>query len=83
MDTGRKVPNHFENPIDNLILESAFILNPHFKNMNMTPNCLTFISGVFGILSTLCIAPQAILNQSTTQLLLFVVSIETGRPLMW
>ena len=75
---GRKVPSHFENPIDNLILESAFILNPHFKNMNMTPNCLTFISGVFGILSTLCIVNSNYLLASAFYLLSYIFDCYDG-----
>jgi phosphatidylglycerophosphate synthase len=54
-DTGRKIPTEFENPIDNLILKLVILVNPYFKKIGMTPNILTSISGIFGLLAVFCI----------------------------
>jgi phosphatidylglycerophosphate synthase len=49
---GRKLPSHLECPVDNLILEHIVEpLNPVFKKLGATPNILTAISGVFGLLA--------------------------------
>jgi phosphatidylglycerophosphate synthase len=46
---GRKIPNHLENPIDNLLIHTAEIFDPVFYALGFTPNILTIISGMFGI----------------------------------
>ncbi len=56
MDAGRKLPENLENPVDNFILKYIVDpLNPYFKSIGMTPNGLTAISGIFGIISIFCI----------------------------
>ena len=49
--SGRKIPSKYENPLDNLIIELAVLLNPYFKKMGLTANGLTAISGIFGLLT--------------------------------
>jgi phosphatidylglycerophosphate synthase len=49
---GKKIPEHLECPIDTFILNNIVIpINPIFKSMGATPNILTGISGVFGLLA--------------------------------
>jgi phosphatidylglycerophosphate synthase len=49
---GKKIPDHLECPIDTFILDNIVIpVNPVFKSMGATPNILTGISGVFGLLA--------------------------------
>jgi phosphatidylglycerophosphate synthase len=48
---GRKIPENYENFIDNYIIELGIKLNPYFKKLNLTPNHLTAISAIFGLLS--------------------------------
>ena len=52
MDSGRKIPEHLDCPLDNFILEKIVIpLNPYFRSLGATPNILTGISGIFGLLA--------------------------------
>jgi len=49
---GKKIPEHLECPIDTFILDKIVIpINPLFKAMGATPNILTGVSGIFGILA--------------------------------
>ncbi len=49
---GKKIPKHLECPIDTFILDEIVIpLNPVFKTLGATPNILTGVSGIFGLLS--------------------------------
>jgi phosphatidylglycerophosphate synthase len=47
----RKIQANHEDPIDNIILELVEKLCPVFKSMNFTPNGITTLSLVFGLLS--------------------------------
>nr|QBK88532.1 MAG: CDP-alcohol phosphatidyltransferase [Mimivirus LCMiAC01] len=47
----RKFPRKLENPVDNLILDVGDVLSPIFKKLNFTPNTLTFISMILGLLA--------------------------------
>jgi phosphatidylglycerophosphate synthase len=52
MDPGRKLPDNLECPVDDLILKYIVDpLNPFFKSIGLTPNGLTAISGIFGVLA--------------------------------
>lgn len=51
----RKIPRELENPIDNIIIDIADILNPFFYKLKFTPNILTSISLILGIISILLI----------------------------
>ena len=56
MDSSRKLPKNLDNPIDNFILDYIVDpLNPLFYKIGMTPNKLTGLSGIFGLLSVYCI----------------------------
>ena len=48
---GRKIPKMYENCIDNFIIDIGVKLNPLFKKLNLTPNDLTTVSAIFGLLS--------------------------------
>ena len=39
-----------ENPLDNILIDIAENLNPYFKKMNFTPDMITTLSLIFGIL---------------------------------
>ena len=47
----RKLPPEMEHPIDNLNINIGASLSPYFKNLNFTPNTLTTISLITGLLS--------------------------------
>lgn len=47
----RKIPSEYENPLDDLLISISELLNPIFNIMGLTPNLLTTISGIFGLLS--------------------------------
>ena len=53
--SGRKIKREYENPIDNLIIDTTGALNPIFYTLNFTPNILTTISLILGLLSSLFI----------------------------
>ena len=46
-----KFPPEYENPIDNLIINNGKLLYPIYRKLNFTPNHLTLISMVTGIIS--------------------------------
>lgn len=47
----RKIDKNYENPIDNILIDIAESLCPYFRKYNYTPNDLTTISLITGILS--------------------------------
>jgi len=47
----RKIAREYENPIDNLIIDAVDMLCPAFKKLNFTPNGITTLSMIFGLLS--------------------------------
>ena len=52
MESGRKIPSEYECPLDDFILKYIVDpLNPYFYNLGATPNILTGISGIFGLLA--------------------------------
>src|SRR3989344_175000 len=51
----RKIPREQENPIDNALIDLADKLCPLFKRLNFTPNGITTISLLFGLLSAFCL----------------------------
>ena len=53
--SGRKIKREYENPIDNLIIDTTGALNPIFYKLHFTPNILTTISLIIGLLSSLLI----------------------------
>ena len=56
MDSSRKLPKNLDNPIDNFILDYIVEpINPLFYKIGMTPNKLTGVSGIFGLLSVYCV----------------------------
>ena len=54
----RKIPPELEHPIDNLNINIGAILSPYFKKLNFTPNTLTTISLITGLLSVYCYTQQ-------------------------
>jgi len=51
----RKIPAEYENPIDNFFIDISEKVSPAFRAMKMTPNAITFMSLIFGILSIYCL----------------------------
>tara|TARA_B100000683_G_scaffold257889_1_gene279887 strand:+ start:3409 stop:3984 length:576 start_codon:yes stop_codon:yes gene_type:complete len=47
----RKLQNKYENPIDNVIYSVVEILDPIFYKLNFTPNIITTLSFITGLLS--------------------------------
>ena len=47
--TGRKIPRTMDNFFDNILIDIAEKLNPYFKKLNFTPNMITTLSLIFGI----------------------------------
>jgi len=49
--TGNKLPHYYDDPVDIFYKKYIDIINPHFKAAGMTPNMITTISLVFGLLA--------------------------------
>lgn len=49
--TGNKLPDYYDDPVDIFYKKYIDIINPHFKEAGMTPNMITTISFVFGLLA--------------------------------
>lgn len=47
----RKLPNNLDNPVDNLLVNIADIIDPYFKSLGMTPNMITTLGLVSAIIS--------------------------------
>lgn len=47
----RKLPQHFENPIDNVLLDICDKVMPFFKRTGHTPNMITTYSFILGIIA--------------------------------
>lgn len=47
----RKINESIENPIDNYLINVADHLSPYFKKINMTPNNITTLSLITGLIS--------------------------------
>ena len=45
----KKIPNHLDDPVDNVMYGLCEILAPYFKSTNHTPNIITTYSLLFGI----------------------------------
>jgi phosphatidylglycerophosphate synthase len=51
----RKIEKHMENPIDNYLIDFADYLSPYFYKLNFTPNGITTLSLITGLLSVFLI----------------------------
>jgi phosphatidylglycerophosphate synthase len=49
--TPNKLPSKYENPFDIIILKMASNTIAFYKQLNLTPNCMTTLSLLFGLLS--------------------------------
>ena len=49
--TGNKLPEHYDDPVDIFYKKYIDVINPHFKEAGMTPNRITTLSLVFGLLA--------------------------------
>ena len=47
----RKIKSEFENPFDNILIDLSDIISPYFHKMNFTPNGITTLSLITGLLS--------------------------------
>ena len=66
----RKIPREYENPIDNVVYDLAEWSAPFYKSLNMTPNHITTLSLIFGLLSSYFLYK----GDSCTAAVLFLVS---------
>jgi phosphatidylglycerophosphate synthase len=48
---GNKLPDYYDDPVDIFYKKYIDVLNPHFKEAGITPNMITTISLVFGLLA--------------------------------
>lgn len=48
---GNKLPDYYDDPVDIFYKKYIDIINPHFKEAGITPNMITTISLVFGLLA--------------------------------
>ena len=53
MNTVRKLPKNLECPIDNFLLDIVDYANPYFYTCGLTPNMLTSISALFGVIASI------------------------------
>jgi len=49
--SGRKIDGLYEHPLDNIFIEVSEKISPTIQSLNMTPNMITFLSLIFGILA--------------------------------
>lgn len=49
--TGNKLPEHYDDPVDIFYKKYIDVINPHFKEAGMTPNRITTLSLLFGLLT--------------------------------
>jgi len=52
MNSSRKLPRHLECPLDNILLDGVEYLNPYFYRLGFTPNGITTLSAIFGIIAS-------------------------------
>lgn len=50
-NSGNKLPYYYDDPIDIFLKKICDILNPYFFNIGITPNIITTLSFLFGLLS--------------------------------
>ena len=48
--SGRKIPRKMDNFFDNILIDIVEWMNPYFKKFNFTPNMITTLSLIFGII---------------------------------
>lgn len=56
--TGRKIPEMFDNPLDNILIRGCDKSAPILKKLKMTPNMVTTIGLVFGLLCIICLMKE-------------------------
>tara|TARA_B100001094_G_scaffold333314_1_gene410612 strand:- start:2076 stop:2660 length:585 start_codon:yes stop_codon:yes gene_type:complete len=49
-ELGRKIPREIDNFIDNILIDFSSFISPFLKQLNFTPNQITTIGNVFGLL---------------------------------
>ncbi len=47
----RKIPAHLDNPFDNICIDIAEVISPLFKAIDLTPNHITLLSTLTGVLA--------------------------------
>lgn len=55
MDDGRKIQSHLENPVDNVLIYVSKKVNPTLRKMGVTPNMITTLSTIIGIMAAVFI----------------------------
>ena len=51
----RKIEKRHENPLDNILIDLSDALCPFFKKLGFTPNWITTLSLIFGLLAVYCL----------------------------
>ena len=51
INNGKKLPKHYDDPIDIFLVDQSTKIDPYFKKIGMTPNLITTLSLIFGLLS--------------------------------
>jgi len=76
--SARKVPENLENPIDNILIEIAGVFNPLFYKVGFSPNGITSLSLIFGILSCYFYYIKSYLLSSVTIFISYYFDIMDG-----
>jgi phosphatidylglycerophosphate synthase len=74
----RKIPEHLENPVDNLILNIVDYTMPFFYKLGFTPNGITTLSLFFGLLSVKLIYDQDYLESSLAYFISYIFDCMDG-----
>jgi phosphatidylglycerophosphate synthase len=74
----RKLPRDLENPIDNIILDIVTFIQPLFKKLKLTPNIITTLSILSGIISTYFILNKNFILGGILYLLAYVLDCADG-----
>jgi phosphatidylglycerophosphate synthase len=74
----RKLPRHYENFIDNIILDIVDIIQPLFVKLKFTPNQITTLSIVMGIISTYYILNKDFKKGALFYMLAYILDCSDG-----
>jgi phosphatidylglycerophosphate synthase len=76
---GRKIPRHYENPFDNVFIDIAHWFNVHvFRQLNFTPNMITTLSFISGVLIALLVYKKYYLAASASFLISYIMDCADG-----
>ena len=76
--TGRKIPREADNFFDNFLIDIVDKINPYFKRLGFTPNMITTLSLIFGIVMNASYNKSYYLTASLTMLLSYFFDCMDG-----